>query len=201
MAPSSEKTKIETVMVVPYRLDVVGARPSPSPVGGAVSPSAAPVGTGTVPLQSPRLAVQELERCMDQLGLQGVQIGSHVQVSPDVHWNLDAPELFPFFEAAADLGAGAEPELLADRDGAAQQQAVDMGVDEPDRIRCEQPTHQERGAQPLGVIARDVVGRRSVKDPHRHATASPAARWCRPSARHRMASAWPYAVGWIGMSR
>ena len=62
-------------------------------------------GIGTVPLQSPRLAVQELERCMDQLGLQGVQIGSHVQVSPDVHWNLDAPELFPFFEAAADLGA------------------------------------------------------------------------------------------------
>jgi aminocarboxymuconate-semialdehyde decarboxylase len=31
-----------------------------------------------VPLQSPRLAVQELERCMDQLGLQGVQIGSHI---------------------------------------------------------------------------------------------------------------------------
>ncbi|MGO4779805.1 amidohydrolase family protein, partial [Lysobacter sp. 2RAB21] len=27
-------------------------------------------GIGTVPLQSPRLAVQELERCMDQLGLQ-----------------------------------------------------------------------------------------------------------------------------------
>jgi aminocarboxymuconate-semialdehyde decarboxylase len=32
-------------------------------------------GIGTVPLQSPRLAVQELERCMDQLDLQGVQIG------------------------------------------------------------------------------------------------------------------------------
>ena len=28
-------------------------------------------GIGTVPLQSPRLAIQELERCMDQLGLQG----------------------------------------------------------------------------------------------------------------------------------
>ncbi|MFD0323696.1 amidohydrolase family protein [Lysobacter gummosus] len=57
-------------------------------------------GIGTVPLQSPRLAVQELERCMDQLGLQGCQIGSHVN-----DWNLDAPELFEFFEAAADLGA------------------------------------------------------------------------------------------------
>ena len=57
-------------------------------------------GIGTVPLQSPRLAVQELERCMDQLGLQGVQIGSHVD-----KWNLDAPELFEFFEAASELGA------------------------------------------------------------------------------------------------
>ncbi len=57
-------------------------------------------GIGTVPLQSPRLAVQELERCMDQLGLQGVQIGSHIG-----DWNLDAPELFEFFQAASELGA------------------------------------------------------------------------------------------------
>ena len=57
-------------------------------------------GIGTVPLQSPRLAVQELERCMDQLGLCGVQIGSHVN-----DWNLDAAELRPFFEAAQDLDA------------------------------------------------------------------------------------------------
>ncbi len=57
-------------------------------------------GIGTVPLQSPRLAIQELERCMDQLDLQGVQIGSHVN-----DWNLDAPELFDFFQAASELGA------------------------------------------------------------------------------------------------
>ena len=57
-------------------------------------------GIGTVPLQSPRLAVQEMERCIDQLGLNGVQIGSHVN-----DWNLDAAELQPFFEAAQDLGA------------------------------------------------------------------------------------------------
>jgi len=57
-------------------------------------------GLGTVPLQSPRLAIQELERCIDQLGLQGVQIGSHVN-----DWNLDAPELFDFFQAASELGA------------------------------------------------------------------------------------------------
>ncbi len=57
-------------------------------------------GIGTVPLQSPRLAIEELERCMEQLGLQGVQIGSHVG-----DWNLDAPELFEFFAAAESLGA------------------------------------------------------------------------------------------------
>ena len=57
-------------------------------------------GIGTVPLQAPELAIRELERCIDELGLQGVQVGSHCN-----DWNLDAPELFPFFEAAADLGA------------------------------------------------------------------------------------------------
>lgn len=57
-------------------------------------------GIGTVPLQAPDLAIRELERCMDQLDLQGVQIGSHVN-----DWNLDAPELQPFFQAAEELGA------------------------------------------------------------------------------------------------
>ncbi len=57
-------------------------------------------GIGTVPLQSPRLAIEEMSRCIEQLGLQGVQIGSHVG-----DWNLDAPELFEFFQAAQDLGA------------------------------------------------------------------------------------------------
>lgn len=57
-------------------------------------------GIGTVPLQAPRLAIEELERCVEQLGLQGVQIGSHVGA-----WNLDAPELFEFFAAAESLGA------------------------------------------------------------------------------------------------
>lgn len=57
-------------------------------------------GIGTVPLQDPQLAIEELEYCVRDLGLQGVQVGSHVN-----DWNLDAPELFPFFEAAAALGA------------------------------------------------------------------------------------------------
>jgi aminocarboxymuconate-semialdehyde decarboxylase len=57
------------------------------------------IGLGTIPLQSPELAIKELERCME-IGLAGVQIGSHVN-----DWNLNAPELFPVFEAAEQLGA------------------------------------------------------------------------------------------------
>ena len=57
------------------------------------------IGLGTVPLQSPDLAIKELERCM-KIGLRGVQIGSHVN-----DWNLNAPELFPFFEAAEEMNA------------------------------------------------------------------------------------------------
>ncbi len=58
------------------------------------------VGLGTVPLQAPELAVRELERCVRELGLAGVQIGSHVN-----DWNLSDETLFPFFQAAAELGA------------------------------------------------------------------------------------------------
>lgn len=57
------------------------------------------IGLGTVPLQSPDLAIKELERCM-KIGLRGVQIGSHVN-----DWNLNAPELFPFFQAAEEMNA------------------------------------------------------------------------------------------------
>jgi aminocarboxymuconate-semialdehyde decarboxylase len=58
------------------------------------------VGLGTLPLQAPDLAVRELERATRDLGLAGVQIGTHVNA-----WNLDEPALFPVFEAARDLGA------------------------------------------------------------------------------------------------
>lgn len=58
------------------------------------------VGLGTVPMQAPDLAIRELERCIGELGLAGIEIGTHVN-----QWNLDAPELFPIFEAAERLGA------------------------------------------------------------------------------------------------
>jgi aminocarboxymuconate-semialdehyde decarboxylase len=57
-------------------------------------------GLGTVPLQDPQLAAREMERCLRELNLQGVEIGTHVN-----GWNLDRPELFPFFQHAQDLGA------------------------------------------------------------------------------------------------
>ncbi len=57
------------------------------------------VGLGTVPLQDTALAIKELERCM-HIGLRGVQIGSHIN-----DMNLDAPELFPFFQAAEEMNA------------------------------------------------------------------------------------------------
>lgn len=57
-------------------------------------------GLGTVPLQDPDLAIKELERCVKELGLAGVEIGTHVN-----DWNLDDVHLFPFFQAAEQLGA------------------------------------------------------------------------------------------------
>ena len=51
------------------------------------------LGLGTLPMQAPELAIQELRRCMNELGLRGIEIGTHIN-----DWNLDAPELFPIFE-------------------------------------------------------------------------------------------------------
>jgi aminocarboxymuconate-semialdehyde decarboxylase len=58
------------------------------------------IGLGTIPMQAPDYAVKELERCINDLGLAGVQIGSHVN-----EWNLDNKQLFPIWEAAQDLDA------------------------------------------------------------------------------------------------
>lgn len=57
-------------------------------------------GLGTLPLQSPKHAIRELERCVRKLGLSGIEIGSHVN-----QWNLCDPELFEVFQAAEELGA------------------------------------------------------------------------------------------------
>lgn len=58
------------------------------------------IGLGTIPMQSPKLAIRELERCMKELGMAGIQIGSNVN-----QLNLDDPKFFEVFQAAEQLGA------------------------------------------------------------------------------------------------
>jgi len=58
------------------------------------------IGLGTLPMQSPELAVRELERCVKDLGMAGIEIGSHIN-----DWNLDEPALDPVWAAAEELGA------------------------------------------------------------------------------------------------
>lgn len=47
-------------------------------------------------MQAPDLAVQEMRRCVKQLGFPGVQIGSHINT-----WDLNAPELYPVYAVSA----------------------------------------------------------------------------------------------------
>ena len=58
------------------------------------------IGLGTIPMQAPKLAIKELERCVKELNLAGVQIGSHIN-----DWNLNDEKLFSIFQAAEELGA------------------------------------------------------------------------------------------------
>ncbi len=56
------------------------------------------VGLGTIPMQDPELAIQEMERCK-RIGLVGIQIGTHIN-----GLNLGEPRLFQVFEACQELG-------------------------------------------------------------------------------------------------
>jgi aminocarboxymuconate-semialdehyde decarboxylase len=58
------------------------------------------LGLGTVPLQSPDASAAELRRCMNELGLRGMMIGSNVRGR-----NFDDPDLEPVWAVAAELGA------------------------------------------------------------------------------------------------
>lgn len=58
------------------------------------------IGLGTLPLQSPELAIQEAERCIKELGLVGFEIGSHIN-----DWALSDPALFPIFQKMEQLDA------------------------------------------------------------------------------------------------
>jgi len=58
------------------------------------------IGLGTLPMQEPSLAVSELERCVKELGLVGVQIGTNIN-----GMNLSDDSLFEVFESAESLNA------------------------------------------------------------------------------------------------
>ena len=57
-------------------------------------------GLGTLPMQDQKAAITELERCMTQLGLKGVEINDHVTGR-----TFDEPEFRPFWKAAEQMGA------------------------------------------------------------------------------------------------
>ncbi len=57
------------------------------------------IGIGTVPLQNIDLAIKEMERCVNELKMPGLEIGSNINGS-----NLSDQAFFPFYEAAEKLG-------------------------------------------------------------------------------------------------
>ena len=57
------------------------------------------IGIGTVPLQDVDMAIAEMERCVKELRMPGLEIGSNIN-----GMNLGDPSLFPFYERAAALG-------------------------------------------------------------------------------------------------
>ena len=57
-------------------------------------------GLGTLPMQDVKASIAELERCMVNLGLKGVEINDHINGK-----TLDEPEFRPFWKAAEQMGA------------------------------------------------------------------------------------------------
>ncbi|KPN96714.1 amidohydrolase family protein [Lysinibacillus sp. ZYM-1] len=53
------------------------------------------IGLGTVPLQDVEVAIREMDRCIHELGLKGIEIGTNVNGK-----NLDDPAFTAFFEMA-----------------------------------------------------------------------------------------------------
>jgi len=57
------------------------------------------IGLGTVPMHETDLAIIEMERCIKELKMPGLEIGSNINGI-----NLSDPRFFPFYEAAEKLG-------------------------------------------------------------------------------------------------
>jgi aminocarboxymuconate-semialdehyde decarboxylase len=72
------------------------------------------IGLGTVPMQDTDLAIQEMERCVHELRLPGLEIGSNINGI-----NLGDPQFEPFWQAAEELGCSlfVHPwEMMGERD-------------------------------------------------------------------------------------
>ena len=57
------------------------------------------IGIGTVPMHDSALAIQEMERCVNELKMPGLEIGSNINGI-----NLSDQQFFPFYKAAEKLG-------------------------------------------------------------------------------------------------
>ena len=57
------------------------------------------LGIGTVPLQDVEIAIREMERCITELKMPGLQIGSNINGE-----NLGDEKFFPFYKRAEELG-------------------------------------------------------------------------------------------------
>lgn len=57
------------------------------------------IGIGTVPMQDVDLAIKEMERCVRELEMPGLEIGSNINGA-----NLSDPKFFPFWQACEELG-------------------------------------------------------------------------------------------------
>jgi len=56
------------------------------------------IGLGTVPMQDVDLAIKEMERCVKELKMPGVEIGTNIN-----QLNLNEEQFYPFWEAAQEL--------------------------------------------------------------------------------------------------
>ena len=58
------------------------------------------IGLATLPMQDTKLAIKELDRCMKELNLAGIEVGTHIHGK-----NLDDENIFEIFRACEETGA------------------------------------------------------------------------------------------------
>lgn len=58
------------------------------------------IGLGTLPMQDTKLAIIELERCINELGLAGIEVGTHIHGR-----DLDDEEILEIFSACEEMNA------------------------------------------------------------------------------------------------